>query len=135
MLGEVLFEEKGTTSGVRVLSVDHGETTLEISLQTEGKIRGVAQNSMWTYWSKTRGDGSIYGEGKGLMTTKDGDTIQMLGSGAAKPPGADGVVHYRGAIYFRTGSKKFSDLNGAVGVHEYDVAPDGATSAKVWEWK
>jgi hypothetical protein len=90
---------------------------------------------MWTYSSKTRADGSIYGEGKGFMTTKDGDVIQMLGSGAAKAPGADGIVHYRGAIYFNTASKKFSDLNGAVGVHEYDVTPDGKTSAKVWEWK
>lgn len=135
MLGEILFEEKGTASGIRVLSLEHGETTVEVSLQTQGSIRGVAETSLWTYWSKTRADGSIYGEGKGFMTTEDGDVIHMVGSGAAKAPGPDGVIHYRGAVYFNTASARFSHLNGTVGVHEYDVDAQGNTAAKVWEWK
>ena len=135
MLGQILLEEKGKASGFRVLSLDPGETTVEVSLQTQGRILSVEETSLWTYWSKTRADGSIYGEGKGFMTTKDGDVIHMLGSGASTAPGRDGVIHYRGAVYFNTGSAKFVALNGAVGVHEYDVDAQGNTAAKVWEWK
>ena len=135
MLGEILYEEKGKTSGLRVLSSEGGEITLELALQTEGRILGVDQKSMWTYWSKTRSDGSIYGEGKGFMTTRDGDVIHLVGTGAAKGTGPDGSIKYRGTVYFQTASAKFSKLNGIAGVHEYNVGGDGNTSATVWEWK
>ncbi|HXV60736.1 MAG TPA: hypothetical protein VEK15_08585 [Vicinamibacteria bacterium] len=135
MLGELLYEEKGKTIGLRVLSSDDGGTTVEVTLETEGKILGVGEKSLWTYWSKTRPDGTIYGEGKGVMTTKDGDVIQLVGNGAAKAAGADGSIHYRGAIYFHTASQKFAKLNGTTAVHEYDVDGQGNTVAKVWEWK
>ncbi len=135
MLGDITFEEKGTTTGVRVLSFDQADTTVEVSLQTQGNIRGIDHTTVWTYLSKTRADGTSYGEGKGLMTTKDGDVIQLLGSGASKAPSSDGVTRYRGATYFTTTSKKFADLNGLVGVFEYDVTPDGTTTSKIWEWK
>ena len=135
MLGEILFEEKGRTSGIRVLSSDPGETTVEVSIQAKGRILNVKHTSLWTYWSKTRADGSIYGEAKGFMTTKDGDVIHMVASGAAKAVGPDGAIHYRGAVYFQTTSAKFSRLNGGVGVHEYDVDAEGNTAGKVWEWK
>src|SRR5262245_5301492 len=77
----------------------------------------------------------MYGEGKGVMTTKDGDVIGLLGSGTAKPAGSDGTIHYRGAIYFNTAGAKYSKLNGSVGVHEYDVSASGSLTTKVWEWK
>ncbi len=72
MLGELIFEKKGTTSGIRVLSSEGGEVEVEVNLKTEGKILGVEETSMWTYTSKTRADGSIYGEGTGFMTTESG---------------------------------------------------------------
>lgn len=102
MLGNAIYEEQGATTGVRVLSLDADGTTLEVSIQTEGTIRGVAETTVWTYWSKTRNDGSI---------------------------------HYRGAIYFTTTSKRLRDLNGTMGVHEYDLDAQGKAIVKVWEWK
>ncbi len=135
MLGEILYEEKGKTTGVRVISSEGGEVTVEVSLQTEGRIQGVAETSLWTYWSKTRSDGSMYGEGKGFMTTKDGDVVNLMGNGAARSRRSDGSVHYRGAIYFQTTSEKLSKLNGTTGIHEYDVDSEGNAVVKVWEWK
>jgi len=135
MLGEILYEEKGKTTGVRVLSSDGGEVTVEVTLQAQGKIQGMEETSMWTYWSKTRPDGTIYGEGKGVLVTKEGDVVNLVGSGATRARGSDGSVHYRGAIYFQTTSQKLSKLNGATGIHEYDVDAAGNTVAKIWEWK
>jgi len=108
---------------------------MEVTVQTEGRLLGVAETTLWTYWSKTRSDGSMYGEGKGVMTTKDGDTIGLVGSGAAKRAGPDGTIHYRGAIYFNTAAPKFVRLNGSAGVHEYELSASGTLTTKVWEWK
>ena len=125
MLGDLLYEEKGETTGLRVLSSEGGEVKVEVSLQAEGQIHGVSETSLWTYWSKTRSDGTIYGEGTGFMTTADGAVINLKGTGAAKSAGPDGSVSYRGTIYFHTSSEKFASLNGAVGVHEYEVDAEG----------
>ena len=135
MLGELLYEEKGETTGLRVLSSEGGEIKVEVNLQAKGQIHGVSETSLWTYWSKTRSDGTLYGQGTGFMTTADGDVIHLIGSGAAKSAGPDGSINYRGAIYFHTSSEKFASLNGAVGVHEYNVDPEGNAVIKVWEWK
>lgn len=135
MLGDILYEEKGKTTGVRVLTPEGNDVRVEVSLQAQGKIFGVQETSMWTYWSKTRTDGTIYGEGQGFMTTQDGDVVHLTGSGACKAAGADGSIRYRGAVYFHTASPRLSKLNGVVGVHEYDVDAEGNTSAKIWEWK
>ena len=134
MLGDVIYEEKGQTTGIRVLSAEGGVTKVEVTLQTEGKVLGVKMTSIWTYWSMTRGDGSVYGQGEGVMTTENGDIIQLKGSGGAKKMNSDGSINYRGAVYFHTSSENFAKLNGAVGVHEYDVDASGNTAAKIWEW-
>ena len=43
MLGDLIYEEKGTTTGVRVLESENGSVKLEVSIQTEGKILGVGR--------------------------------------------------------------------------------------------
>ncbi len=134
MLGEIIYEETGKTTGTRVLSVENGATKVEVSVQTEGKVRGVGYNGLLTYWAETRADGSIYGEGIGSMTTKDGDVIPLRGSGAGKAA-ADGSVTYRGAVFFHTSAEKYADLNTIAGVFEFDADADGNTAAKAWEWK
>jgi len=135
MLRDIVYKEKGTATGVRVLSHEADGTTLEVCITTEGTIRDVAHTTLWTYWSTVRLDGSMYGEGKGLLTTKDGEIIQLLGSGTAPGAEPDGTIRYRGAVYFTTEAERFTDLNGLAGVHEYDQAPDGNASVTCWEWK
>ncbi len=134
MLGELIFEEKGTTTGVRVLSAEAVEVKVEVTLERQGKIKGVDENSLWTYWSKTRADGSIYGQGEGFMTTNDGAVIALIGNCSAEWS-SDGSVAYRGSIHFHTENEKYSYLNTIAGVHEYDVDAQGNTVAKIWEWK
>ena len=135
MLGEVLFKETGKTIGMRVLSTDAAGVNVEVTLQTEGQIGDVDETSLWTYTSLTRPDGSIHGDGRGFMTTSDGDVIGMLGSASAKAVGADGSIKYRGALHFQNASGGFSHLVGTAGVFEYDVDAEGNTTATVWEWK
>jgi len=126
----------GETTGKRilrrVLSTDPPE--VEVSFEDSGIMLGTAVNGFGTYSSVVRADGTIYGEGEGIMMTADGEAITWKGSGLGKF-GAGSAVSYRGILYYRTPSQKLARLNTVGGVFEYEVDPDGNTQTKVWEWK
>jgi hypothetical protein len=105
-----------------------------VSFEDSGNMLGIATSGMGTYTSVARPDGSIYGEGHGVMMTPDGEGITWKGSGVGKF-GPGGSVSYRGILYYRTPSQKLARLNNVCGVFEYEVDPAGNTSSKVWEWK
>ncbi len=134
-LGDLVYEETGKVTGIRVLSSDASGTKLELSLQTAGQIRGVDENCLWTYTQLTRPDGSIYGQGQGVMTTQDGDVLHLIGHGSAKTPPPGGTTLFRVMVHFHTASDKYADLNGSAAAGEYDVDSDGNTVNKFWEWK
>jgi hypothetical protein len=73
MLGDQLGESKGKRIVRRVLSTD--PLTVEVSFEDSGNILGVATNGLGTYTSVVRPDGSLYGDGEGLMMTPDGEGI------------------------------------------------------------
>jgi hypothetical protein len=132
MLGELLGETTGRRTGRRVLSID--PPNAEVSFEENGKMLGVNANGFGTYSSVVRNDGSLYGEGHGVIMTQDGDMIAWKGSGVGKFK-EKGAVSYRGILYYRTTSQKLARLNNAAGVFEYEVDPEGKTQTKVWEWK
>ena len=84
--------------------------------------------------STTRTDGSVFGQGRGVLTTADGDVVHLLGRASDQSGGAGSTTHYRGAFHFQTTSEKFARLNGIAAVFEYDVEADGSSKAKIWEW-
>lgn len=132
MLGDVLGESKGRRIVRRVLSSD--PLRVEVSFEDTGTMLGIATTGMGTYTSEGRPDGSLYGEGQGVMITADGEPILWRGSGVGKLL-AGGAISYRGILYYRTPSQKLAPLNNACGVFEYDVDAVGNTTSKVWEWK
>ena len=134
MLGDVLYAETGNVQGIRVLPSEEGAGVLEVSLQAAGRIQGVEHTSLWTYTSTTRADGSIFGQGLGVLTTADGDVIHLVGRASDQSGGPGSPTHYRGAMHFQTSSDKFSRLNGVAGAFEYDVEADGSSTGKIWEW-
>ena len=135
MLGELLYEETGQVTSIEVLPPEDGGVSLKVSLQAAGTIQGVAHTSIWTYTSTTRTDGSIFGQGRGVLTTADGDVVHLLGRASDQSGGPGSTIRYRGAFHFQTTSETFSRLNGVAAVFEYDVEADGSSAkAKVWEW-
>ena len=134
-LGDLVYEKTGKVSGIRVLSSDVSATKLELDLQTSGQIRGTAQNCLWTYTQVTRSDGSIYGEGRGVMTTQDGDVLHLIGHGSGQAPAPGGTTKFRGMIHPHTTAAKYADLNTIGLVGNYDVDADGNTVFKCFEWK
>ena len=134
-LGDLVIDETGTVTGIRVLSNDASGSKLEISLRTTGTIRGVAQSTLWTYSQLIRPDGSIYGEGEGVMTTQDGDVIQLKGSGSGQAEAPGGTINFRTMLHAHTASAKYADLNSIGLVGNYAAAADGSSVNKNWEWK
>ncbi len=133
MLGEQISELTGKRTGRRVLSTDVG-FKVEVSFEDSGKLLGQQVNNMGTYWSGPRADGSLYGEGQGVVITQDGEVATWKGQGVGKIQ-ATGAVSYRGAVYYSTASAKLARLNTVAAVFEFEVDTSGNTRTKAWEWK
>ena len=133
MLGEQIGEETGKVIVRRVISADGG-TKVEVTTQATGKLLGIETRSNITYCADIRPDGSLYGEGQGLVIGKGGEQATWKGAGAGKLM-EGGAVSYRGALYFYSVSPKLSHLNSVAVVYEYNADAEGNTKSKFWDWK
>jgi hypothetical protein len=133
MLGEQIGESRGKRTGRRVLSVDNG-FSVEVAFETAGKLLGIETNEVGTYTSGSRPDGTLYGEGQGVILGADGSNATWKGSGVGKFAGG-GAVSYRGAVYYSTASPKLARLNSVAAIFEFEVDAEGNTHSKLWEWK
>ena len=133
MLGEQIGESRGKRSGRRVLSVDHG-FKVEVAFESVGKVLGIDTNEIGTYCSVSRPDGTLYGEGQGVVLGNEGSTATWKGQGVGRFVGG-GAVSYRGAVYYSSASPKFARLNTVAAIFEFEVGAQGNTHSKLWEWK
>jgi hypothetical protein len=136
MLGDLISEEKGKITTQKVLDVEGGEPKIETSFSATGNYRGVETTATVTYWGSLRPGGAIYGEGQGVLMSKDGQEMATWtgqGIGRLTNPGK---IRFAGSLFFNTPSTgKLAFLNNLVGVFEYEADELGNTSAKAWEWK
>ena len=132
MLGDKIGEVKGKRLVRRVISVD--PPTAEVTFEDSGELFGIATAGIGSYTSVVRADGSLFGNGQGLITTADGEAVTWSGTGLGHF-GPGGTVSYRGMLFFMTASKKLARLNNACGAFEYEVDAKGGTVSKMWEWK
>jgi hypothetical protein len=110
------------------LDVEEGVPKIETSFSATGNYRGVETTATVTYWASPRSGGAIYGEGKGVLMSKDGQEMAIWTG--------QGIGRFTGSLFFETSSTgKLAFLNNLVGVFEYETDESGNTSATVWEWK
>lgn len=133
MLGEVIVEGQGKRTGRRIVTTDP-EFVVEVSFEELTKVLGVDGMNIGTYTSSNKPDGSLYGQGEGVFATLDGEFVTWHGIGVGRFA-AGGAVSYRGSLSYKTTSPKLARLNAVAGVFEFEVAADGSTKSKVWEWK
>ena len=136
MLGEKIGEDRGKIIGQRVLSVEAGVPRFEVTMQTSGKLLGVDYTETATYCSTpVAGANSLYGEGDGVILTKDGEALTWHGIGAGKLTGRGQASSWRGTVCFRNLPPKFARLQGVACIFEHDCAEDGSVETRVYEWK
>ena len=133
MLGEMIGESHGKRTARRVLSTSPA-FKVEVSFEDDGKILGNEYHGITTYWSESRPDGSLYGEGQGVLLLQNGENMTLKGAGAGTIK-AGGAVSYRGAVCFSSSSPKLARLNTVAAVFEFEVDASGNTHSKFWEWK
>jgi hypothetical protein len=134
MQGEKIGEESGKVTSQRVLPNPSGGPKMETSFLASGTILGVGHTTRGTYVAGIRSDGNLFGEGQGIVMSKEGDMATWIGQGVGTIK-KDGSVSYRGAIYYQTSSAKWSRLNSVAAMFEYEVDAQGNTRAQIWEWK
>ena len=131
MLGEMIGELKGKITGNRVLSVECCPK-IELSFKEMGKILDEDVTAMGTFWAILKEEGKLYGEGQGVITTKNGEIVTWTGQGIGKMKGKG--AEWRASIFFNTSSQKLARLNNIIGVVEYEIDEDENTQEKLWEW-
>jgi hypothetical protein len=135
MLGERIGDSIGEMTGLRVLPPVEGQPRVEASFRQSGTIFGVHIDDMGTYESVLRPDGTFTGHGRGVSMTEDGETLTWTGDGIGTSAGRPGAVAWRGAIYYRTASKKLARLNGVAVLYEFDTDESNKVQATLYEWK
>jgi hypothetical protein len=134
MLGKLIAESKGKRSYRRVLEAGAAGFKVEVAFESQGKMLGLDAMEVGTYVSETRPDGTLIGQGQGVLLTKSG-MISWIGHGAGTVD-AKGNASYRGSVLYSTANEKLAkQLHVCAGVFEFSADADGNTKAKVWEWK
>ena len=134
MQGEKLGESLGKVTSRRVLANPGGGPKMETSFEASGRLLGVEETETGTYWSVVRPDGSLFGEGQGIIMGRGGELATWVGQGVGAIK-KDGGVSYRGAVYYQTSAPAWSRLNSVAGIFEYEVDAQGSSRSQLWEWK
>ncbi len=134
MLGEKIGGTSGKIALQRVLPNLGGGPKMETSFQANGSLLGTNVKETGTYWTVVRPDGTLYGEGQGVMIGKDGKMATWTGHGVGVTK-KDGTASYRGGIYYQTTPPRWSRLNKVAVLFEYEVDAEGNTRSEYWEWK
>jgi hypothetical protein len=134
MLGELVGQETGQVTAIRVLPGE-GEPSVEVSFQAAGTLLGTHATNIGTYTSVTRPDGTMFGEGQGVVMTESGDMASWKGEGVGHFTGEGTAVSWRGAIFYQSDAQSLARLNGIATVFEYDSDASGKTDARSYEWK
>jgi hypothetical protein len=106
-------------------------------MQAEQKLTGNAAANLSEYDAITRSvrpDGTLYGEGHGIVMGKEGDLATFIGQGVGTIK-KDGSVSFRGAVYYQSSSPKWSRLNSVAAIFEHEVDSAGNVHSQLWEWK
>jgi hypothetical protein len=134
MLGKLIGESKGKRSYRRVIEAGVTGFKVEVAFESQGKFLGLDSTEVGTYTSETRPDGTLVGQGQGVVLTKSG-VITWIGHGTGTVD-AKGNASYRGSVLYSTSVEKLAkQLHGCAGVFEFSADAEGNTQAKIWEWK
>jgi hypothetical protein len=134
MQGEKIGEESGKVTSRRVLPNPDGSPKMETTAQSDLTLLGVKATNTVTYWSVVRPDGTLYGEGHGIVMGKEGELATFIGQGVGTIK-KDGGVSFRGALYYQSSSPQWSRLNSMAAIFEHEVDAEGNVRSQLWEWK
>lgn len=134
MLGERIGDVRGQAISSRVLQDSGTGPRLETTDQAIGTICGIHVTTTVTYVGVLRPNGTIAGEGTGIVMGEGGEmgTFRALGVGTLKD---NGGTSWRGTLCFECATPALSRLNGIAVLFEYEVDEGGKSEGHFTEWK
>jgi hypothetical protein len=134
MLGDQIGEVRGQAISTRVLGDIGTGPRMETTDQGIGTLYGVQISTTVTYVGTLRPNGTIAGEGTGIVMTEDGEAATYRGAavGTFVRPG---VTSWRGCLLYETASAKLAKLNGIAVAFEYEIDESGKSEGRFFEWK
>jgi hypothetical protein len=96
VLGELLYDARGKITGRRILPSEGRGPKYEVSMEDNGKLLGIDAGELVTYSAVLRPDGTLYGEGQGILTTVEGATVAVVGNGVGTFTWPGQSASYRG---------------------------------------
>ena len=135
MLGEKSGESTGKITGMRLLPPDAQGVKVEVSFQGSGTVLGKPMTESSTYCQTIRPGGTLYGEGRLLITTKEGDMALWTGFGIGTPTGPAPAAKFAPCGSFQMASGKLARLTSTAIVTEFEMQEDGSYHYKSWEWE
>jgi hypothetical protein len=117
-----------------VLPSRGGGPIVEITFAESGKMAGLDLNAVVTYQSELRQDGTIYGEGQGVIMASNGEGATFEGQGVGRFTETGGVS-FRGAVYYQSASSTLSRYSGVEVAYEHEADEHDNTRSSLWEWK
>jgi hypothetical protein len=122
-------------TGIKILNVT-GLPRTEVSFTENGTMVGIGYvTNIGTFLETNKSNNTISGQGKGIITTTDGDLV-MWTSYDLGQINSDKREIYRGIIFFDAVSKgKLDFLNNTVGLYTSDVGSNGSSLRQIWQWK
>ena len=89
MLGGVIVEGRGKRTGRRVLATEP-QFKIEVTFEEQTTMLGVEGLNIGTYTSYTKPDGSLHGEGEGVIASNRGEFVTWKGIGVGRFGAAGG---------------------------------------------
>ncbi|NOJ28811.1 MAG: hypothetical protein DA328_01425 [Nitrososphaeraceae archaeon] len=134
---ELLYSSNyGNITSVRVLDADEPKK-IEVSFIEKGYLnKTIEVTNQGTFIETFLSDNIVRGEGYGIMTTQNAETIgwHAFDSGQISYNGSQ--IH-KGIIFFNSGlSEKLSYFDNKIGLYINEVGePDKSKNRYIWEWK
>ncbi|MSQ15390.1 MAG: hypothetical protein EXR50_05960 [Dehalococcoidia bacterium] len=134
MLGDKVGEAQGKITGRRVLPSTGGGPVVETSYEAAATHLGIKATDIGTYKSVARPDGTLWGEGQGVLMGAGGEMATWVGTGVGHFTSTGGIS-FRGAVYYQSSSPAWARLNTVAAVYEHEIDASGNASNQIWEWK
>jgi hypothetical protein len=132
-LGEPFFEEKGKITSQKPI----GDNRTEISYSSNGTMKGnIDVTNTGKFWSVSKGNNLTYGQGQGVITTKDGSEMANYTFLIISNITGEGKPVFRGSTVYSTSSDgKLAFLDNMLSVFKAEGDKMGNFASKEWEWK
>jgi hypothetical protein len=131
-IGNLTYQENGRVTGKRVLDVNG--PVMENSYSASGTLKGnIPVTNIGTIKVFIRSGGAIYGEGQGVMLSRNGEIATWISQAIGHADQNGNVIVYDSVVFGLSSTGNTSFLNNMMLVFKQLVSQTNNVSSKAWE--